>query len=108
MTPIYYDALTKTAYYERADAELIIKTNYVPAFKELFDFYLSPGRKVLDLFWLLNNETLRKKYSSRGDFLREAIYLMSFDCSRYTTKRGRILVTEVNNFLEEYYIRKEL
>lgn len=108
MTPIYYDALTKTAYYERADAELIIKTNYVPAFKELFDFYLSPGRKVLDLFWLLNNETLRKKYSSRGDFLRDAIYLMSFDCSRYTTKRGRILVTEVNNFLEEYYIKKGL
>lgn len=108
MTPIYYDALTKTAYYERADAELIIKTNYVPAFKELFDFYLSPGRKVLDLFWLLNNETLRKKYSSRGDFLREAIYLMSFDCSRYTTKRGRILVTEVNNFLEEYFIKKGL
>lgn len=68
MTPIYYDALTKTAYYERADASLIIKTNYVPAFKELFDFYLSPGRKVLDLFWLFNNETLRKKYSSRGDF----------------------------------------
>lgn len=108
MTPIYYDALTKTAYYERADASLIIKTNYVPAFKELFGFYLSPGRKVLDLFWLFNNETLRKKYSSRGDFLREAIYLMSFDCSRYTTKRGRILVTEVNNFLEEYYIKKGL
>lgn len=108
MTPIYYDALTKTAYYERADGSLIIKTNYVPAFKELFDFYLSPGRKVLDLFWLLNNETLRKKYSSRGDFLREAIYQMSFDCSRYTTKRGRILVTEVNNFLEEYYIKKGL
>lgn len=85
MIPIYYDVSTKTAYYERADASLIIKTNYVPAFKELFDFYLSSG-----------------------DFLREAIYLMSFDCSRYTTKRGRILVTEVNNFLESYYNKKEL
>lgn len=38
MIPIYYDVSTKTAYYERADASLIIKTNYVPAFKELFDF----------------------------------------------------------------------
>lgn len=107
MRPIYYDVSTKTAYYERADASLIIKTNYVPAFKELFDFYLSSGRKVLVRFWLLNNETLRKKYSSLGDFLRDATYLMSFDCSRYTTKRGRILVTEVKKFLEDYYIRKE-
>lgn len=107
MRPIYYDVATKTAYYERPDSSLIIKTNYVPIFRELFDFYLSPGRKVLVRFWLLNNETLRKKYGSFGDFLREATYLMSFDCSRYTTKTGRILVTEVNIFLEDYYIKKE-
>ncbi len=107
MRPIYYDVATKTAYYERADASLIIKSNYVPAFKELFDFYLSSGRNVLVRFWVLNNETLRKKYSSFGDFLREAIYLMSFDCSRYTTKTGRILVTEVKSFLEDYYNKKE-
>ena len=107
MRPIYYDVATKTAYYERADASLIIKTNYVPAFKELFDFYLSSGRKVLVRFWLLNNETLSKKYRSFYAFMRDATYLMSFDCSRYATKRGRILVTEVKNFLEDYYIKKE-
>lgn len=107
MRPIYYDVSTKTAYYERVDASLIIKTNYVPAFKELFDFYLSSGRKVLIRFWLLNNEILSKKYSSIDDFLREATYLMSFDPQRYTTKRGRILVAEVKNFLEDYYIKKE-
>lgn len=106
MRPIYYDVATKTAYYERADASLIIKSNYVPAFKELFDFYLSSGRNVLVRFWLLNNETLSKKYHSFGDFMRDATYLMSFDCSRYTTKKGRILVTEVKSFLEDYYIKK--
>lgn len=106
MRPIYYDVATKTAYYERADESLIIKSNYVPAFKELFDFYLSSGRNVLVRFWLLNNETLSKKYRSFGDFMRDATYLMSFDCSRYTTKKGRILVTEVKSFLEDYYIKK--
>lgn len=107
MIPIYYDVSTKIAYYEHADESLIIKTNYVPGFKELFDFYLSSGRKVLIRFWLLNNEILSKKYGSFGDFLREAIYLMSFDSRRYTTKTGRILVKEVKNFLEDYYIKKE-
>lgn len=107
MRPIYYDVSRKTAYYECADASLIIKTNYVPAFKELFDFYLSSGRKVLIRFWLLNNEILSKKYGSFDDFLREAIYLMNFDAERYRTKRGMILVAEVKNFLEDYYIEKE-
>ncbi len=107
MRPIYYDVSSKIAYYERADESLIIKTNYVPAFKELFDFYLSSGRKVLIRFWLLNNEILSKKYGSFGDFLRDATYLMNFDSQRYTTKRGRILVAEVKNFLEDYYIKKE-
>lgn len=46
------------------------------------------------------------KYSSIECFLRDAIYLMGFDPKRYTTKRGRILVTEVKNFLEDYYIKK--
>lgn len=107
MRPIYYDVSSKTAYYERADESLIIKSNYVPAFKELFDFYISSGRNVLVRFWLLNNETLRKKYSSFGDFLQDATYLMNFDPQRYTTKRGRILVTEVKSFLEDYYNKKE-
>ena len=30
---------------------------------------------------------------------------MNFDPQRYTTKRGRILVAEVKNFLEDYYIK---
>lgn len=107
MRPIYYDVSTKTAYYERADASLIIKTNYVPAFKELFDFELSSGRKAIKRFWLLEYDRLIKRYRSYEDFFLEATYLMSFDCSRYTTKRGRILVTEVKNFLEDYYIKKE-
>lgn len=107
MISIYYDVTKKTAYYERADGSLIIKTNYEPAFKELFEFYLSPGRKALICFWLQNNETLSRKYSSIECFLRDAIYLMSFDPQRYTTKTGMILVTEVKNFLEDYYIKKE-
>lgn len=107
MIPIYYDVATKIAYYEHADGSLIIKTNYGPTFKELFEFYLSSGRKTLICFWLQNNETLSMKYSSIECFLRDAIYLMGYDPQRYTTKTGRILVTEVKNFLEDYYIKKE-
>lgn len=32
---------------------------------------------------------------------------MGYDPQRYTTKTGRILVTEVKGFLEDYYNKKE-
>lgn len=107
MRPIYYDVSSKIAYYERADESLIIKTNYIPAFKELFDFELSPGRQSIKRFWVLEYDRLIKRYGSYEDFFLEATYLMGYDPQRYTTKTGRILVLEVKNFLEDYYIKKE-
>lgn len=107
MRPIYYDVASKTAYYERADGSLIIKTNYVPDFKELFDFELSPGRHAIKRFWLLESESLSKRYRSYNAFFLEVIYLMGYRPDRYTTKTGRILVIEVKSFLEDYYIKKE-
>ncbi len=56
--------------------------------------------KDKELFEKLNNDKTMER-------LTDAIYLMSFDPQRYTTKTGMILVTEVKNFLEDYYIKKE-
>lgn len=106
MEAIYYDVASKIAYYERVDGTIIKKIKYNPGFKELFDFELSPGRQTIKRFWLLEYDRLIKRYGSYEDFFLEAIYLMGYDPQRYTTKTGRILVTEVKGFLEDYYNKK--
>lgn len=107
MRSIYYDISSKTAYYERVDGTIIKKIKYEPGFKELFDFELSSGRHAIKRFWLIEYDRLIKRYRFYEDFFLEAIYLMGYRPERYTTKTGRILVTEVKNFLEDYYIKKE-
>lgn len=107
MRSIYYDVASGDAYYEGVDGTIIKKIKYDPSFKELFDFELSAGRKEIKRFWVLEYDRLKKRYGYYEDFLRDATYLMGFDPQRYTTKSGRILVTEVKNFLEDYYIKKE-
>lgn len=107
MRSIYYDVASGNAYYERVDGTIIKKIKYDLGFKELFDFELSPGRQAIKRFWVLEYDRLIKRYGSYEDFFLEAIYLMGYDPQRYTTKTGRILVLEVKNFLEDYYIKKE-
>ena len=106
MRSIYYDVARGNAYYERVDGTIIKKIKYDPDFKELFDFELSPGRQSIKRFWVLEYDRLIKRYGSYEDFFLEATYLMGYDPQRYTTKTGRILVAEVKNFLEDYYIKK--